>query len=143
MNDPRRSSSPGEQFRDRLFGSLASRDAGDTNIVGAVVVIAVIVLLIPRGQAGNPELWLVVALVFAGAVVETARIMRSGLPLRDAIVAAGRQLSGPLVFVLGAALFTQAALLIRDTPIPHPVAVGAALAVTVVAWLAVWRLLRA
>jgi hypothetical protein len=142
VNDPRQSGSPGEQFRDRLFGSLASRDAGDTNIVGAVVVIGVILLLIPRGENG-PSLWLVLALVFGGGAIETVRVIRSGAPPREALRTAGRQLSGPIVFVLAAALFTQVALVIRDTPIPQPVAVGAALLIGVVAWLAVWRLLRA
>jgi hypothetical protein len=141
VNDPRRSGSPGEQFRDRLFGSLASRDDGDTNLVGAVVVIGVILLLIPRGENG-PSLWLVLALVFGGAAVETARVLRTGATPAEAVRTAGRQLSGPLVFVLGAALFTQVALVLRDTPIPQPVAIVGAVVVGAVAWIAVWRLFR-
>jgi hypothetical protein len=141
VNDPRRSASPGEQFRDRLFGSLASRNDGDTNLVGAVVVIGVILLLIPRGE-GGPSLWLVLLLVFGGGAIETVRVMRTGAPPAEAVRTAGRQLSGPLVFVFGAALFTQVALLLRDTPIPQPVAIVGAIVVGAVAWIAVLRLFR-
>jgi hypothetical protein len=133
--------SPGEQFRDRIVGGLATRSEGEPQLVGAVVVIAVILLLIPRGQ-GGPDLWLVVALVFGGALIETVRIMRSGEPPRSAIVSAGRLLAGPFVFVAGAALVASVGPSIVDEQIPRPVLVAGLLALMVVAWITIWRLFR-
>jgi hypothetical protein len=51
----------------------------------------VILLLIPRGATG-PDLWLIVALVCGGAIIETYRIRRSGQTLSASAAAAVRLL---------------------------------------------------
>ena len=66
-NDERRApGGPGEQFRDKLVSSVSDRSDDETFLAGAVVVIAVILLLIPRGATG-PDLWLIVAVVSVAA----------------------------------------------------------------------------
>jgi hypothetical protein len=141
VTDRRPPGGPGEQFRDRLFGGLGERSDSDQRLVGSVVAIAVILLLVPRGQTG-PALWLVVGLVFGGALIETARIARSGVPLRLAIVSAARLFAGPAVFVGAAALLASLAPAILDERIPRPVVVAGLLALTAIAWITIWRLFR-
>jgi hypothetical protein len=141
VTDRRPPGGPGEQFRDRLLGGLGERSDGDQRLVGSVLAVAIILLLVPRGQTG-PALWFVVALVFGGALIEAARIARSGVPLRLAIVSAARLFAGPAVFVGGAVLITSLAPAILDERIPRPVVVAGLLALTLVAWVTIWRLLR-
>ena len=141
-NDERRApGGPGEQFRDRLLGGVADRTDDQQHIVGAVVVVAVILLLIPRGPTG-PDLWLIVALVCGGAIIETLRIRRSGATLRASAVAAGRLLAGPFLFVSGAAIFVTVAQALAGAAIPQPVEIIGALVVGLVAAFVAVRMFR-
>lgn len=141
-NDERRApGGPGEQFRDRLLGGVADRTDDQQHIVGAVVVVAVILLLIPRGATG-PDLWLILALVCGGAIIETLRIRRSGETLRGSAVAAGRLLAGPFLFVAGAAIFVTVAQALAGASIPQPVAMIGALGAGLAAGFVAWRIVR-
>ena len=141
-NDERRApGGPDEQFRDRLLGGVADRTDDQQHIVGAVVVVAVILLLIPRGPTG-PDLWLIVALVCGGGIIETYRIRRSGQTLRASAVAAVRLLAGPLLFVAGAAIFVTVAQALAGADIPQPVLIVGALLVGLAAGLVALRMFR-
>jgi len=141
-NDERRApGGPGEQFRDRLIGGVADRTDDQQHLVGAVVVVAVILLLIPRGPTG-PDLWLIVALVCGGAIIETLRIRRSGATLRASAVAAGRLLAGPFLFVAGAAIFVTVAQVLQGAAIPQPIAMIGALGAGLAAGFVAWRIVR-
>jgi hypothetical protein len=94
-NDERRApGGPGEQFRDRLLSGVQDRTDDQQHIVGAVVVVAVILLLIPRGATG-PDLWLILALVCGGAIIETLRIRRAARP--SGVGSGGRPAAGRAV----------------------------------------------
>ena len=141
-NDERRApGGPGEQFRDRLVGGVADRTDDQNHLVGAVVVVAVILLLIPRDPTG-PDLWLIVALVCGGAVIETYRIRRSGMTLKASAVAAGRLLAGPFLFVAGAAIFVTVAQTLAGAAIPQPIAMVGALGAGLAAGFIAWRIVR-
>jgi hypothetical protein len=141
-NDERRApGGPGEQFRDKLVAGVSDRSDNETFLAGAVVVVAVILLLIPRGATG-PDLWLIVALVFGGAIIETARIRRSGQTLRASAVAAGRLLAGPFLFVAGAAIFVTIAQALMGAEIPQPIVIIGALVVGLAAGFVAWRMFR-
>jgi len=141
-NDERRApGGPGEQFRDRLLSGVGDRTDDQQHIVGAVVVVAVILLLIPRGPTG-PDLWLIVALVCGGAIIETLRIRRSGATLRASAVAAGRLLAGPFLFVAGAAIFVTVAQALAGAAIPQPIAMIGALGAGLAAGFVAWRIVR-
>ena len=141
-NDERRApGGPGEQFRDRLVGGVADRTDDQNHLVGAVVVVAVILLLIPRDPTG-PDLWLIVALVCGGAVIETYRIRRSGMTLKASAVAAGRLLAGPFLFVAGAAIFVTVAQALAGAAIPQPIAMIGALGAGLAAGFIAWRIVR-
>ena len=141
-NDERRApGGPGEQFRDRLIGGVSDRTDDQQHLVGAVVVVAVILLLIPRGATG-PDLWLIVALVCGGAIIETLRIRRSGETLRASAVAAGRLLAGPFLFIAGAAIFVTVAQALAGAAIPQPIAMIGALGAGLAAGFVAWRIVR-
>ena len=141
-NDERRApGGPGEQFRDRLLSGVGDRTDDQQHIVGAVVVVAVILLLIPRGPTG-PDLWLIVALVCGGGIIETLRIRRSGATLRASAVAAGRLLAGPFLFVAGAAIFVTVAQALAGAAIPQPIAMIGALGAGLAAGFVAWRIVR-
>ncbi len=141
-NDERRApGGPGEQFRDRLVGGVADRTDDQNHLVGAVVVVAVILLLIPRDPTG-PDLWLIVALVCGGAVIETYRIRRSGMTLKASAVAAGRLLAGPFLFIAGAAIFVTVAQALAGAAIPQPIAMVGALGAGLAAGFIAWRIVR-
>ena len=141
-NDERRApGGPGEQFRDRLVGGVADRTDDQNHLVGAVVVIAVILLLIPRDPTG-PDLWLIVALVCGGAVIETYRIRRSGMTLKASAVGAGRLLAGPFLFIAGAAIFVTVAQALAGAAIPQWIEIVGALGAGLAAGLVAWRIVR-
>jgi len=141
-NDERRApGGPGEQFRDKLVAGVSQRSDNETFLAGAVVVSAVILLLIPRGATG-PDLWLIVALVCGGGIIETYRIRRSGQTLRASAVAAVRLLAGPLLFVAGAAVFVTVAQALAGADIPQPVLIVGALLVGLAAGLVALRMFR-
>jgi hypothetical protein len=141
-NDERRApGGPGEQFRDKLVSSVSDRSDDETFLAGAVVVIAVILLLIPRGATG-PDLWLIVALVCGGAIIETYRIRRSGQTLSASAAAAVRLLAGPLLFVVGAAIFVTVAQALAGADIPQPVLIIGALIVGLAAGFVALRMFR-
>jgi hypothetical protein len=101
----------------------------------------VILLLIPRGATG-PDLWLIVALVCGGAIIETYRIRRSGQTLSASAAAAVRLLAGPLLFVVGAAIFVTVAQALAGADIPQPVLIIGALIVGLAAGFVALRMFR-